>query len=91
MKLAVDEDGATVEPVLSTEPNAKGQINPYFKPTYVEGGKIEFTQVSVQSDANPTADHEEYLNIYLTDAFGHEIIVCTKVGIKKAKSSAPRL
>ena len=93
LKLAVDEDGEPVQPVLSTEPNAKGQINPYFQPSFAEKDNkvvVEFDQVSVQSDANPTADHEEYLNIFLTDAFGHEIIVCSKVGIKKAKSSAPR-
>ncbi len=93
LKLAVDEDGATVEPVLSTEPNAKGQINPYFQPNFTEKDNkvvVEFDQVSVQVDANPTADHTEYLNIFLTDAFGHDIVVCTKVTIKKAASNAPR-
>ena len=82
------------DPVLSTQPNAKGQINPYFVPTLatVDGKPgIIFNQKGTQVDANPTADHPEYLNIYLKDAFGHEVIVSSQVTIKKAASNAPAL
>ena len=89
--LVLDTDKA---PVLSTQPNAKGQINPYFVPTLatVDGKPgIIFNQKGTQVDANPTADHPEYLNIYLKDAFGHEVIVSSQVTIKKAASNAPAL
>ena len=92
--LALDTEKA---PVLSTQPNGKGQINPYFVPTLDEDentGKIKgiiFNQKGTQVDANPTADHDEYLNLYLKDAFGHEVIVSSKVTIKKAASNAPAL
>ena len=81
-------------PVLSTQPNAKGQINPYFVPTLatVDGKPgIIFNQKGTQVDANPTANHDEYLNIYLKDAFGHEVIVSSKVTVNKAASNAPAL
>ena len=84
--LVIDADK---EPVLSTKANAEGQINPYFVPT-LDGNNVKFDQASVQVDANPTADHDEYLNIYFKDAFGHEVVVSTLVTIKKAASSAPR-
>ncbi len=86
--LALDTEKA---PVLSTQPNGKGQINPYFVPTLDENNGIIFNQKGTQVDANPTADHDEYLNLYLKDAFGHEVIVSSKVTIKKAASNAPAL
>jgi hypothetical protein len=86
--LVLDTDKA---PVLSTQPNAKGQINPYFVPTLNGNNGITFNQKGTQVDANPTADHPEYLNIYLKDAFGHEVIVSSQVTIKKAASNAPAL
>ena len=74
---------------LNTKADGTGQINPYFKPT-VTGTNITFSQTSVQVDANPTADHDEYLIMKFTDAFGHEVAVTSKVKIKKAVSNAPR-
>ena len=75
---------------LNTKADGTGQVNPYFKPT-VENGKITFDQTSVQVDANPTADHTEYLILTFKDAFGHEFEVSTEVKILKAKSNAPAL
>ena len=66
------------------------QVNPYFKPTVDEAGKITFTQVDIQSDANPTADHPEDLTINFLDAYGHEVAVTLKVQILKAKASAAK-
>ena len=74
---------------LNTKADGTGQINPYFKPT-VSDTNITFTQTSVQVDANPTADHDEYLIMKFKDAFGHEVAVASKVKIKKATSNAPR-
>jgi hypothetical protein len=66
------------------------QVNPYFKPTIDATGKITFSQVSIQSDANPTADHTENLTINFLDAYGHEIAVVLPVVIKKAAASAAK-
>jgi hypothetical protein len=76
---------------LNTKADGSGQVNPYFEPTYdEEEGKIVFTQVGVQVDQNPTANHDEYLIMKFVDAFGHEFAVVNKVQIKKAASNAPR-
>ena len=66
------------------------QENPYFKPSIDATGKITFSQVSIQSDANPTADHTENLTINFLDAYGHEIAVVLPVVIKKAAASAAK-
>ena len=75
---------------LNTKADGTGQKNPYFKPE-VENGTITFTQTSVQVDANPTADHDEYLVMKFKDAFDHEVLVSAKVLVKKAATAAPRL
>ena len=75
---------------LNTKADGTGQKNPYFKPV-VENGTITFTQNSVQVDANPTADHDEYLVMKFKDAFDHEVLVSAKVKVKKAATAAPRL
>lgn len=74
---------------LNTKADGTGQKNPYFKPE-VENGTITFTQTSVQVDANPTADHDEYLVMKFKDAFDHEVLVSAKVLVKKAATAAPR-
>jgi len=80
------------EPTLTTEKDGAGQVNPYFVPSFDEDkANIIFKQKGTQADANPTADHTEYLNIYLKDAYGHEVIISSSVLIKKAKSNAPAL
>jgi len=66
------------------------QENPYFKPTIDATGKITFSQVDIQSDANPSADHTENLTINFLDAYGHEIAVVLPVVIKKAAASAAK-
>ena len=80
------------EPQLNTKADGTGQKNPYFSVDVddQEGG-ITFTQESVQVDANPTADHDEYLILTYKDAFGHKVLVSAKVQVKKAASAAPRL
>ena len=75
---------------LNTKADGTGQKNPYFKPV-VNNGNITFTQNSVQVDANPTADHDEYLVMKFKDAFDHEVLVSAKVLVKKAATAAPRL
>ena len=75
---------------LNTKADGTGQKNPYFKPV-VDNGTITFTQNSVQVDANPTADHDEYLVMKFKDAFDHEVLVSAKVLVKKAATAAPRL
>ena len=74
---------------LNTKADGTGQVNPYFKPT-ISGTTITFTQESVQVDANPTANHDEYLILKFKDAFGHEVALASKVTIKKATTNAPR-
>ncbi len=76
-------------PELNTKADGTGQVNPYFKPT-IDGTNIKFTQGSVQVDANPTANHDEYLIIRFKDAFGHTVALASKVTIKKATTNAPR-
>ena len=76
-------------PELNTKADGTGQVNPYFKPT-IDGTNIKFTQASVQVDANPTANHDEYLIIRFKDAFGHTVALASKVTIKKATTNAPR-
>ena len=75
---------------LNTKADGTGQKNPYFKPE-VNGNNITFTQTSVQVDANPTDNHDEYLVMKFKDAFDHEVLVSAKVLVKKAATAAPRL
>jgi hypothetical protein len=78
-------------PELNTKADGSGQKNPYFVPTMDDANKkVVFTQASVQVDANPTANHDEYLIIRFKDAFGHTVALASKVTIKKATSNAPR-
>ena len=74
---------------LNTKADGSGQKNPYFEPS-IDGTNIKFTQESVQVDANPTANHDEYLILKFKDAFGHTVALASKVTIKKATSNAPR-
>lgn len=67
-----------------------GQVNPYFKPAFSgDYDRITFTQQSIQADANPTADHTEYLVFKVKDCFGHENEISLPILIKKAAAAAP--
>ena len=74
---------------LNTKADGTGQKNPYFEVT-INNGVITFNQKTVQIDANPTADHVEYLLMKFKDAFGHEVLVSSQVDVKKSASAAPR-
>ena len=61
------------------------QVNPYFKVTVATDGAITFTQASIQSDANPIADHDENLVLTFKDAFGHKVEISNAVTIRRAQ------
>ena len=61
------------------------QVNPYFKVTVATDGAITFTQASIQSDANPVADHDENLVLTFKDAFGHKVEISNAVTIRRAQ------
>ena len=67
------------------KPTTDAQIDPYFTVTVNAAGQITFSQASIQADANPVANHTEYLVLTFVDAYNHKVIISNEVEIKRAQ------
>ena len=66
------------------------QEDPYFKVTVDVNGDASFTQIDVQAENAPVADHVETLKFKVRDAFWHEREISLDVKILRPAAAAKR-